>query len=124
MAPLRSEPLPSRQALSLAMVVTFVVGTLSVIFALAIESIIDILIYAYSYWAPVVLVPLIAAVYGVRKGTAAFVAAAVAGIVAATVWDNVLGQPGQFAGLVVGVFADLVVFLAMPQTRTALARVR
>ncbi len=117
-SPLRAEPLPSRQALSLAMLVTFIVGSLSVIFALAIESIIDILIYAYTYWAPVVLVPLIAAIYGVRKGTAAFVAAAVAGVVATTVWDNVLGQPWQVAGLVVGVLANFCVFRAMPRLGT------
>ena len=116
-SPLRRTPLASRQALSLAMLVTFVVGTLSVIFALTIESIIDILIYAYTYWAPVVLVPLIAAIFGVRKGATAFVAAAVAGAVATTVWNNVLNQPGEIAGLVIGVFVNLIVFVAMPRGR-------
>ena len=48
------------------------VGLLSVLFAVSIESILDILIYAYTYWAPVVLVPLIAAIYGYRKGVVAF----------------------------------------------------
>lgn len=116
--PLRASPLASKRALTLAKVVTFVVGALSMAFALAIESIIDILIYAYTYWAPIVLVPLIAAVYGIRKGAPAFIAAAAAGAIATTVWDSVLGQPAQIAGLVVGVCANLVVFLAMPQART------
>ena len=58
------------------MVVTFAVGVMSIFFALAIESILDILIYAYTYWAPVVLVPLVATIYGLRKGVAGFVAGA------------------------------------------------
>jgi hypothetical protein len=30
------------------------------------------------------------------------------------IWDNTLNQPGQIAGLVVGVFANLLVFSLMP----------
>jgi SSS family solute:Na+ symporter len=112
--PLRPHPLSPQQSLRLAMAATFVVGVLSVIFAISIESILDILIYAYTYWAPVVLVPLIATIYGYRKGVSGFVSGAVAGVVVALVWDIFLGQPAQIAGLVVGVFANLAVFLAMP----------
>jgi len=112
--PLRRDPLPARSSLMLAKLVTFAVGVLSVLFALSIESIIDILVYAYTYWAPIVLVPLVAAVYRSRKGTAAFVAGAAAALVVATVWDYALGKPWQIEGLVVGVFANLIAFLAMP----------
>ena len=108
--PLRAEPLPPDRALLLAKAATFVVGVLSVIFAISIESVLDILIYAYTYWAPIVLVPLIATIYGYRKDVAGFVAGALAGIFTALMWDNMLGQPGQIACLVVGVFANLVCF--------------
>jgi SSS family solute:Na+ symporter len=124
LAPLRPKPLSSRQALRLAMVVTFVVGVMSVFFALAIESVLDILIYAYTYWAPVVLVPLVATIYGVRKGVAGFVAGALSGLFVAMVWDNVLHQPGQIAGLVVGVFANLLVFSLMPNRRPLKGSIR
>ncbi|MCP4384995.1 MAG: sodium:solute symporter family protein [Hyphomicrobiales bacterium] len=117
----RGAPLAERPAIRLARAATFVVGLLSVLFAVSIESILDILIYAYTYWAPVVLVPLIAAIYGYRKGVVAFGAGAATGVAAALVWDNVLGQPGQIAGLVVGVFANLVVFLVLPIPGQAIA---
>jgi SSS family solute:Na+ symporter len=64
-------------------------------------------------------VPLIATIYGVRKGVSGFVASALAGLLVALIWDNVLHQPGQIAGLVVGVFANLVVFSLMPSRRQA-----
>jgi SSS family solute:Na+ symporter len=112
--PLLSEPLAARQSLLLARAVTFTVGVLSIIFALKIEGILDILIYAYTYWAPVVLVPLIATIYGYRKGVSGFVAGTLAGISTAMIWDNTLNQPGQITGLVVGVFANLLVFSLMP----------
>ncbi len=114
--PLRSHPLKDRQALLLAKVITFVVGVLSVVFALTIKSILDILIYAYNYWAPVVLVPLIAAIYGYRKGSLAFVTGAMAGLLTATFWNEVLDKPIHINGLVVGVFVNLAVFALVPGT--------
>ena len=32
-------------------------------------------------------------------------------------WDNMLGQPGQIAGLVVGVVVNFAVFSLMPEAR-------
>jgi len=122
--PLRAKPVSDRQWLYLAQLVTFTVGVLSVIFAVAIEGILDILIYAYTYWAPIVLVPLVATIYGYRKGVAGFIASAMAGLVVATVWDNVLGAPFAIAGLVVGVFANLAVFSVMPSAQAAAADIR
>jgi SSS family solute:Na+ symporter len=115
--PLWPHPLPEHHTLRLAKIVTFVIGVLSVFFALTIESILDILIYAYTYWAPIVLVPLVAAIYGYRKGVSAFVVGAAAGILTATIWDNWLGKPSHIEGLVIGVFANLAAFSLMPGSR-------
>ncbi|WP_421723930.1 sodium:solute symporter family protein [Bauldia sp.] len=114
--PLRARPVSQRESLTLARVVTFVVGLMSIIFAVTIDGILNILIYAYTYWAPVVLVPLIATIYGYRKGTTAFLAGALAGVFAGTFWDNLLEAPGGVAGLVIGVFVNFVVFSVMPST--------
>jgi SSS family solute:Na+ symporter len=65
----------------------------------------------------VVLVPLIATIYGYRKGGAGFAAGAAAGILAALSWDYLLGKPAGIEGLVAGVFANLAVFSLMPGTK-------
>lgn len=115
--PLVPHRLSDAHTLLLAKVVTFVIGLVSVLFAVSIEGILDILIYAYTYWAPIVLVPLVAAIYGYRKGVSAFIVGAVVGIAVATVWDSILGKPAHIEGLVIGVFANLAAFSLMPAAR-------
>lgn len=115
--PLHKRPLEDATALNLAKFATFTVGILSVVFALSIEGILDILIYAYNYWAPTILVPLLATIFGYRKGPAAFVVSAAAGAAAATAWNDFLGKPAEVEGLVIGVFANLAVFSLMPARR-------
>lgn len=115
--PLQRTPLSARAGLRLARIATLVIGLASVGFALSIASILDILIYAYTYWAPVVVVPLVATVLGWKKGPAAFLAAASVGLVCAVVWNDVLNKPEGIEGIIVGVLANLIVFAAMPRAR-------
>ncbi|SFK58435.1 solute:Na+ symporter, SSS family [Pseudovibrio ascidiaceicola] len=114
--PLQRKAMSEENLLFIAKLVTLVVGLLSIVFAVSIESILDILIYAYNYWAPIVLVPLVAAIYGTRRGTTAFLAGAVTGVVATVLWQSGLNSPFDMPGLVIGVFANLVVFLSVPKS--------
>jgi len=56
----------------MAQTVTLAVGSMAVIFALSIESILDILIYYYNFWAPIILVPLVMGIIGARASRIAF----------------------------------------------------
>jgi SSS family solute:Na+ symporter len=108
--PLRRTPLDDRVGLRWARTATLLTGTFAIIFALKIRSILDILIYAYNFWSPIILVPLAAALLGLRAPRAAFIAGAVAGIAGVVVWNRLLGAPGGFEGLVVGVISNLIAF--------------
>lgn len=108
--PLRKNPLTAKAELLLARVVTLLVGIASMVFALSIDSVIDILIYAYNFWAPTVLVPLTMAILGCYVSRKRFIAGAVAGIGSAIVWNVVLQQPWQIDALVIGFFANLIAF--------------
>jgi SSS family solute:Na+ symporter len=112
-APLRETPLSAKAELRLTQSVTLLVGVLSVIFALSIDSVIDILIYAYNFWAPTVLVPLCMAVLGFYVSQRRFVAGAVAGISVAIIWNTLLGGPLNVDGLVLGTAANLLAFVAI-----------
>ncbi|TCD48411.1 sodium:solute symporter family protein [Chlorobium sp. N1] len=112
--PLRSTPLESGTELMLARLTTLGVGLLAILFALSIESLLDILIYAYNFWAPTVLVPLAAAILGFRATRRRFIAGAAAGIAAALAWNNLTAVPFHIDGLVVGCLANLAVFFMVP----------
>lgn len=117
--PLRRTPMTAPAELRTARIATLVVGVLAVVFALSIESVLGILIYAYNFWAPTILVPLALAIMGVAVSRKRFLAGATAGIIAAIVWSYGLDKPWDIDGLVVGVFANLGVFVAVDRRRMA-----
>jgi SSS family solute:Na+ symporter len=108
--PLRKNPLSERQELLLAKLTNCFVGVLAVIFAVTIESVLDILVYAYNFWAPVILVPLAAVLLGFRVTKAGFVAGTTAGVAGVLIWNGLLSSPMGIEGLVIGVFCNLIAF--------------
>jgi SSS family solute:Na+ symporter len=110
--PLRKNPLSERQELLLAKLTNCLVGILAVVFAIKIDSVLDILIYTYNFWAPVIVVPLAAVLLGVRVTKAGFLAGIAAGVAGVLIWNGLLRSPAGISGLVVGVFCNLVVFAA------------
>jgi len=116
--PLRSNSLEAKAELRIARIVTLLTGVSSVVFALTIDSVLDILIYAYNFWAPTVLVPLAAAILGFAVSKRRFVFGAIAGITGTLVWNLALDVPLGIDGLVIGCFANGLVFFLIDR-RTA-----
>ena len=110
--PLKTERLSEQKGLLYVRLSTLITGTLAIVFAVKIKSVLDILIYAYNFWAPIILIPLAATLLGVRSGRATFLLSAVAGILGVIIWDYLLDTPYGFSGLVFGVLTNLVVFVA------------
>ena len=111
--PLRHETLGDRAGLIWARLATLLTGACAISFALTIPSILDILFYAYNFWAPIILVPLTAALLGQKAPKPAFVAGAASGILGVIVWNRLLEAPGGFDGLLVGVFSNAIAFIAV-----------
>lgn len=113
--PLRKEPMTQAKEVFMARSITLVVGILAVVFALSIESVLDILIYAYNFWAPIILVPLVMAIMQKKVSKIKFLSGAGAGIIALLLWNYVLDKPWEIHGIVIGVAANLVVFMSVDQ---------
>ena len=88
----------------------FLTGLTAVLVALFIPNIFRILILAYSCWSPVIVIPLAAALLGVKSDRRAFFKALVAGLITTLVWDHLLKQPATVTGTTVGIFANFLVF--------------
>jgi solute:Na+ symporter, SSS family len=108
--PLRKTPMTSRQELNLAKWATLATGLLAVVFALRVRSVLDILVYAYNFWSPIVLVPLLGVLLGARGNVWCFVAGALAGGLGTVAWNQTLGQSIAFDGMIVGVLCNMVAF--------------
>ncbi len=108
--PLRTKPLSERHELLLAKLMNCFVGIFAVVFAIKISSILDILIYAYKFWAPVILVPLAAVFLGVRVTRGGFFSGIIAGAAGVLIWNGLLKSPMGIDGLVIGVFCNLIAF--------------
>ena len=109
----------ARTQLVLSRVLTLVVGAGAILFAVSVPGIVDILLYSYAFWAPTVVIPLLAAlVWRIRSAPAALSAIAAGGAVTC-VWDWILpdtAKPEALAawdGLVFGVLANLLVFVVV-----------
>lgn len=108
--PLRRTPMTVQGELMLAKIATLGTGLLAVVFAIKIKSVLDILIYAYNFWAPIILVPLVGVLLGVRGTVWCLLGGAVAGAAGTIGWNQTLGPTTGVDGLIIGVFCNLVVF--------------
>lgn len=89
---------------------TLLIGCGAVGLAFLLPSIFDILLVAYSFWCPVMLVPLAAAFRGVRITRRGCLAAVAAGLGSSLFWTLLLSEPFGISGSIVGLFANAGVF--------------
>lgn len=108
--PLRKRDFSKRAAIILTRFINVGVGLMAVFFALRLESILDILLYAYGFWAPVILIPLVSAILGYKAEPSIFLASGIGGFLTVLGW-NLLPEAFQIIeGLVPGVFVNGLIF--------------
>src|ERR687897_3285399 len=86
------------------------VGVVATLFALSVPSIVDALLYSYTFWAPTIVIPLLAAVLLGSRAKAAALSAIAAGAVVTAGWILFLQESTGLDGLVVRAAAHVVVF--------------
>lgn len=94
---------------------TLLVGIISILFALFIHNVLDILLLAYQFWSPIILPPLLAVIFSLKAKARDFYAAALAGILASILWHSVLHNPLGVPPVIIGVAANALIFLLSRQ---------
>ncbi len=105
--PLVRRKIPEKTWLIIAKVCTLFIGFGAVFFALTINNILDILLYAYNFWSPIILVPLVIALTGIKAKKLDFFTSAIGGIIGSTIWSIVLHEPWGISGVVAGLLCSL-----------------
>lgn len=107
--PLQPATSPALQ-LKLLRYVNLLTGAAAVAMAFWLPGIFDILLVAYSFWCPILLVPLAVAFRGKRVSRRVFYAAVLAGLLVSLLWNVALSRPFGVDGGVVGLLANAAVF--------------
>lgn len=97
--------------LVMARISTFFVGIISIIFALSVDGILNILLSAYNFWSPIIIVPLVAAIYQVKASQQSFFFGAGAGVLGSLFWSYGLHDPLGVSPILCGLMLNLMVFL-------------
>ena len=90
--------------------VNLATGLAAVAVAFVLPDIFNILVLAYSFWSPLILVPLAAALLGVKSNGRAFRGALLAGLASSLGWNLLLHKPWGIDGAVIGMVCNLLVF--------------
>lgn len=99
------------QSLRMARWTNLLTGGLALIFALSIPNVLDILIAAYDFWAPTILVPLAAVLLGFRVAPGSFYAAVIPGVIGTLAWDRLFDRPWGVQGFLIGTLLAFASFL-------------
>ncbi len=116
--PLRLKPKNPNQELMFSRAITLVIGVVAIIFALSTSSALDILLYSYQFWTPIILVPLIAAIFGVKSTDKVFLLSAAASILAVIAWNYLFPHSlidGALEGVIFGVLINAATFFIFHQ---------
>ena len=90
--------------------VNFITGAAAVTVALSVPNVFSLLLLAYSFWAPAILVPLAAALRGIKADGRTFLLAVATGVAVCLIWNHLLGQPLGIDGSPIGTLANALVF--------------
>lgn len=99
----------SRNLVIIAQIATFVIGLLSIYISLLFTNIVDIILSVAILWAPWLLVPFIASLFGIYVEQRQFLICSLIGIITCLLWDFYINIKLQ--GIFVGTMLHLVCFL-------------
>lgn len=92
---------------------TYFVALSGLLFTLSLESAIDILLEAYMFWTPIIIVPFVAGVMGIQRPKKAFFYGAFAGVaLVSLIRIFSISHSAYFEVSVWGIIANFIVFFA------------
>lgn len=100
-----------KQKLRFSKYATYIVVCVALLFTVSLESALDVLMEAYMFWTPIIIVPFVAGVMGIHRPKKAFFYSALAGILTVCVIRIISLKHSEFFEVSVwGIFANFIVF--------------
>ncbi len=92
---------------------TYLVACTALLFTISLEGALDVLMEAYMFWTPIIIVPFVAGVMGIQRPKKAFFYSAASGVLTVTVIRLLsLKHSAYFEVSIWGIIANFIVFFA------------
>jgi solute:Na+ symporter, SSS family len=109
--PLYNKDLSDQSELKLTQILTFVLGTFATVVALSLSSIMNIMLFSFNFWCPIVVVPFYAILLGLKNlSPKCFYAGALAGIFVFFIWYIFIEPLVGISGLIPSMLANAIAF--------------
>lgn len=118
--PIANNKIHKKKLLGIAKVTTVLVGLLSLVFAMGLNNALDILLFSYNLWSPIILVPLLAAIFGCQLRKEHFLAGAIAGFISAMLWLHFTKDTLFLSSATFGIIINLIFFMIAKRAFPAL----
>jgi len=117
MKPIMKKDLKGKDELLWAKIVTAISGIVAVVLAIKVESVLGLLMYAYDFWAPIILVPLFFTLIGKRFGVKDFIWGAFSGFLFIILWKSYFSIDCDINGLPFAVMINALAMLTSSKIR-------
>lgn len=97
--------------LNLARIINIIIGSLAILIALRFSMVLDLVIFIVGFWGPVLIPPLVLALFDITISKNGFVLSCLTGIVTFLAWEKFYAADYNLKGVFVGTMANLVVFV-------------
>lgn len=84
---LRGKSINDEDELKVTKSITLAIGLIGIVIALRFDSLIDMMLYSYLLWGPIVTVPLLAGIFDIKASKESFYLSSGGGIITAILWD-------------------------------------
>jgi Na+/proline symporter len=97
--------------LKLARFINITIGSLAIIIALCFDRVADLVIFISGFWGPVILAPLILALFNIIISKRAFTISCLSGASSFIIWEIYYSTSINFKGVFVGTMVNLIIFI-------------
>lgn len=110
--PILDTNLPDKVELLLTRFVTFTMGLSSIIMALSYDNLIELMLYSYNFWGPVVTIPLLFEIFGYKSNTPTFLIAGTVSCIIVMFWKyHAFVETTGIDSLVPGLATNFLIFV-------------
>ena len=111
--PLKGKLISQKQKLNMVRKANVLIGIIAVLVAMFIPSLLDILTFSYSFWAPTILPILLLTILGIKLKKYIALFGVVIGFLSTFIWDFMLDSPYSIDGLIIGFILNVGVILIL-----------